>query len=389
MSEKLAKNECGLDDSNFWYELENEDANNILKWNAKGEYNKVFAPEYKSFLDRMHDLPDIPSINVGDVITGKINTMTKKEIVIDVNYKDSIYVDVKAPDLRIIQNLNKGDDINVMVTKISDNPYEIKGSITELIKIDVANKLRDLYKDRTALEAKVTELIPAGFMLDIEMNHITVTAFMPNTLAGVNKLTDHQSQELVGKNIMVMLETLQQEKGVYVVSRKKHLQSLIPDKIEEIKKLRKTDAEHVYAGIVTGTKDFGVFVQFDDCLTGMIHKVNLNPAFQDKIEEIKPGTVIDFYVRDILKGNKIILTQILRESLWDTIRVGQVKEGTVRSVKPFGALVSLDDETTGLIQNTYIEKANISLKKGEKIKVKVVSVIKDDRKIYLDFPNNK
>ena len=117
----------------------------------------------------------------------------------------------------------------------------------------------------------------------------------------------------------------------------------------------------------------------------MIHKVNLNPAFHEKINEIKPGTIIDFYVRDILKGDKIILTQILRESLWDTIRVGQVKEGTVRKVADFGTLVSLDDETTGLIQKTYIEKANAKLKKGDKVKVKVVSVIKDDRKIYLDY----
>ena len=315
-----------VNDPDFWSNLEN-DNDKILKWNPKGEYNRTFSPEYKQFLDTLHNLPEIPSIEVGDIVEGIISSISRKEIVINVNYKDSIYVDVKAPDLKIIQNLNKGDNINVMITSVSDNPYEIKGSITELIKMDVANKLRNYYKELIPLKATVKEMIPAGFMLDIEMNQINITAFMPNTLSGVNKLTETQSLALVGQEIDIMLETLQQEKGVYVVSRKKYLKSLITDCVKEIRENRKKDPEKVYDGFVTGTKDFGVFVEFNECLTGMIHKVNIHPDWQDRLQEIKPGTPINFYVRDVLKGNKIILTQILRESLWDTIRVGNVKEG--------------------------------------------------------------
>jgi len=392
MIEKDLRTE-GIADPNFWINLENE-SRGILKYNTRGKYDRVFPKEYTEFLNALHNLPITPQVNVGDVITGIITSISRKEIVININYKDSIYVDVKSADLKIIQNLKPGDEINVMITAINDNPFEIKGSITELIKIDVANKLRSCYKDETALLAHVTELIPAGFMLDIEMNNISITAFMPNTLAGVNRLTSSQSQELVGQDIYVMLETLQQEKGVYVVSRKKYLNSLIIEEIKRLKKIKNTETDHVFTGTVTGTKDFGVFVEFgvdvnsDKCLTGMIHKVNITTDWQERINEIKPGMFIDFYVRDILKGNKIILTQILRESLWDSIRVGQVKEGIIKSAKPFGILVALDDETTGLIQNTYIEKSGKKdLKNGDTVKVKVVSVIKDDRKIYLDFHN--
>lgn len=387
MSEVLRKEEGLVNDGEFWLNLDNE-SRGILKFNPSGKYSRTFTSEYRRLLDALHDLPQSPQINVGDVITGTISSLSKREIIININYKDSIYVDVKSPDLKIIQNLKIGDEINVMITAVNDNPYEIKGSITELIKIDVANKLRSYYKEDKALLAHVTELIPAGFMLDMEMDNIILTAFMPNTLAGVNKLTSEQTQELVGQDIYVMLETLQQEKGVYVVSRKKYLNSLISEEIKKIKKQKHENPEQVYTGTVTGTKDFGVFVEFNECLTGMIHKVNIATDWQERISEIKPGMLIDFYVRDILKGDKIILTQILRESLWDTIRVGQVKEGVIRSVKPFGVLVALDDETTGLVQNTYIEKAGKKdLKKGDTVKVKIVSVIKDDRKIYLDFHN--
>ena len=371
-------------ENDFWNELENGD-DKILKFNESGDYgDRHFTPEEIQMLEAFQTLPNVPEIKIGDVVSGKISNLNSKEIIINVNYKDSVYVDVKPSDYKFTENLNVGDEIDVMITSVSEKPFEIKGSITELIKIDVANKLREIYKNKESLIAKVTEIIPAGFMLNIEMNNITLTAFMPNTLAGVNKLTEEQNQNLVGKTIKVMLETLQQEKGVYVVSRKKYLKSLIPEEIDKLEKNK------VYTGIVTGSKNFGVFVEFNTCLTGMIYKVNLNEDWQDRMDEILPGFEIDFYVQDILKGNKIILTQnINSESLWDTIKVNQIKKGKVIAIKSFGALISLDSQTMGLIQNIYINKAGKTLEKGDVIDVKVISVIKDERKIYLSFPDKK
>jgi predicted RNA-binding protein with RPS1 domain len=122
----------------------------------------------------------------------------------------------------------------------------------------------------------------------------------------------------------------------------------------------------------------------------MIHKANIREDFRDKIREIKPGTEIDFYVKDIVKGgNQIILTQFLQESLWDTIRVGDKINGKVLSVKPFGALIELDYETNGLIQTTYINKNNRILKYGDKINVIIISIIRDERKIYLTFSDDE
>jgi len=373
------------DSKEFWAELEEEDRRRkkMLKWDSRKNYDN-FNESYLAILNSINE-KEIPTINVGEIVTGTINKISKREIVVDCNYKDSIFVDVKSTDTKIVQNFKIGDVLDVLITEIKEKPYEIKGSVTELIKVSVAEKIKQYYKDDLALDALVTGMIPAGFMLDIEMDNITVPAFMPNTIAGINKLTDEQNQTLLGQRIKVMMETLQQEKGVYVVSRRKYLNSLIS---EEVKKLKKN---FVYTGKVTGTKEFGVFVEFaatedgPECLTGMIHKVNMNPDVQDKLLSIQPGTLIEFYLRDVLKGNKLILTQILRDSLWDTISVGQIMDATIKSIKPFGVLVSLDDETVGLIQNLYLNK-NQQLNEGDKIKVKIISIIKDDRKIYLSLP---
>jgi general stress protein 13 len=73
----------------------------------------------------------------------------------------------------------------------------------------------------------------------------------------------------------------------------------------------------------------------------------------------------------------------LRESLWDTIKVGQTLEGKVRDNKQFGTLVQLDDETIGLIHVSELEKTNGEIKSGQSIKVKVIAVDRHNRKIFL------
>lgn len=366
------------------------------------EIDERFIPKYKDLLyeseNKSNNIPkniieqfkmyegniDIQQVNKNDIVNGNIVMISDKKVIVDIGYKDNVVISRKGNEDKICKHLNIGNAVNVLITAIDDNPFSIKGSIADLVKINVEQKMKSFFEDNVAIEAIVKEIIPAGFMLDIEIDGILIDAFMPNTLADVNKL--HDVNVLVGEKILVMLETLQQDKGIYVVSRRKYLKTLIPEKIKQIKKDPK---DKVYTGHVTGTRNFGVFVQFEDCLTGMIHKANIREDYQDKINNIQPGTLIDFYIKDITKGgNQIILTQILKESLWDTIRVGDVIKGKVISVKPFGALIELDYETNGLIQTTYINKNNKKLVPGEHVDVIVISIIRDDRKIYLTFKDD-
>lgn len=343
------------------------------------EYLEMYQQMEKSFIN-------LKEVKQNEVVTGTIYSISNKEILVNFGYKDYIYVD-KPKKSTVSTELKIGDQIDVLITEVSDKPYIIRGSITELIKQNVHSKMKYYFENDLPLISSVKEMIPAGYMMDIHMDNITIEAFMPNTLADVNKLSD--SQSIIGQTFEVMLETLQQEKGVYVVSRRKYLQTLIPN---EIKKLK---FGTVYRGEVTGTTPFGVFVQFSaneegpTCLTGMVHKANIHESWHDKWNEILPGMLIDFYVKEVIKNNKIILTQILKESLWDTIKVGKVLSGKIRDIKSFGALIQLDEETTGLIQTTYINKYSKKLNIGDEIKVKVISLIRDDRKIYLNFADVK
>lgn len=347
----------------------------------KPKLSKNFLSKFSIYENNV----DIQSLIEGSVYTGTIINMNDSEIVVNIGNKDNVVIERNSMEDKVCKRMTVGQEIDVLLTKLQQKPFLIKGSIAELARIKVDNKMKNFYENKTAIEAYVKETIPAGYLLEIDIDNIIIDAFMPNTLADVNKL--HDVNLLLGEKINVMLETLQQDKGIYVVSRKKYLKTLIPEKIKELKKLPK---DHVFNGHVTGTRDFGIFVQFEDCLTGMIHKANLHEDYREKINTIEPGTSIDFYIKDIIKGgNQIILTQYLKESLWDTIRVGDKLKGKVITVKPFGALIELDYETNGLIQTTYLNKNDKNLKSGDMVDVVVISIIRDDRKIYLTFSDDE
>jgi len=379
---KPTRNECGDPDFN-WDNIRND--NYVPKHrdiiveieNPTGLFNFDTLKKFQLY----EGLENLTQVQVGATIEGKVIKITEKDVTLDINNKDNVIIDRKGSEERICKQLVVGQVMDVLINNVSEQPFMIKGSISDLVRMKVDTKMKEFFENKVPINAYVREIIPAGYMLNIDIDRINIDAFMPNTLADVNKL--YNPEVLLGQYINVMLETLQQDKGIYVVSRKRYLKTLIPEKVKSLKSHAK---DKVYTGFVTGTRDFGVFVQFEECLTGMIHKANINEVFRDKLSDIAPGTEIDFYVKDVIKGgNQIILTQTLEESLWDTVRVGDKLDGKVITVKPFGALIALDYETNGLIQTTYINKNNKSLKSGEKVDVIVISIIRDDRKIYLTF----
>jgi small subunit ribosomal protein S1 len=355
--------------------------NKILKIRSKGT---TLNEDYLYFLKKIENGNYIKNLQSGDVMTGKVVEINKKEVIIDINYKDNVFVDAKTLDADIQDGLQVGSEIEVMITEISDDPYFIRGSVNEIRKINVSNKVRDSFNEKTFFYATTTELIPAGYMLDMEVDEMIVKAFMPNTLAWVNKLTNTNS--LMDKRIPVMIETLEQDKGIYVVSHKKYLETLIPEQVKKLKKEWMKNRTKPYVGFITGTTPFGVFVEFYEFLTGMIYRKNIQTEWQtdEKWAEMKPGMYVNFYISNIIvPKNKIIMTQILRESIFKTLKVGDVLNGKVIDIKSFGALIQLDEETNGLIQSNILSKQKVDLKVGERVDVKVLSIMKDDRKVNL------
>ena len=326
------------------------------------------------YLDSLYDSIQIETPSAGSVVRSTYLGMMSNQYVFSVvGYKDDVRIENKPGEAKYLNSIEVGEQVDLLITEVVQSTYFIKGSIASLYESRAHENMKSL-EEGESVTAYIRALNPAGYDVELTNGGVTLPAFMPNTLAGINKLYDPSS--IIGDTFQVMVESFSEHEGTYIVSRRKYLQSLIPDEISNL------EFNTLYGGRVTGTTPFGIFVEFNECLTGMIHKANVTEEWQNRISEIKPGQQIEFYIKEIIK-DKIILTQVLRETLWDNIKNGQVIEGRVKDVKQFGTLVILDDETVGLIHTSEMEKLGKKFTSGQDIKVKVLSVDRSSRKIFL------
>ena len=178
------------------------------------------------------------------------------------------------------------------------------------------------------------------------------------------------------------------EKGTIVVSHRAYLQAMIPQHIEELR----ANMEKEQEGNVTGSTKYGVFVEFNGCLTGMIHINDLSSETAELYAKgnLNPGTPITFFVKDIISTTKITLTQKTDSTVnpWNgassRYATPQEVQGTVRSIKDYGLFIEIEEGITGLLHSSELEGINIQdIKKGDPITVVITRIEEETRKVFL------
>ncbi len=318
---------------------------------------------------------NIFDVKVGNVYNGKLVEIYDREYIFDIGYKTHINVLKTALESDYLNKISIGDSSDILIQdSLDDDSYVVYGSVSAAREINVREKLSNM---EDSIIAYIKELTPSGYIATITVDDIELNAFMPHILAGANKILDIDRDKLVGKQLEVCLEGFSSDKGTYIINRKEYLKKLIPEKIKLLKK------DVLYKGVITGTTDFGIFIEFEDCLTGMIYKTYIS---DDLKEQLKNGNIdgleVEFYVKDVFK-DKIILTQILKDSMWDLIKVDEYVTGSIKNITNSGVLVSIDEETNGMIRkfDSALDLKNYNI--GSEIKAKILSIDRSNRKIFL------
>ena len=207
---------------------------------------------------------------------------------------------------------------------------------------------------------------------------------MPGSLGGLNKL--HNFEAIVGKELIVMPITYSNEKQTIVVSHREYLRTMIPTAVENLRE----NIKEPIIGIVTGTTKFGVFAEFNESLTGLIPKNELDESTLQLFDNrsIRPGDEINFWAKEIISERKIILSQAgPKIDLWDgadeKYKPMMITEGKVTKVTKYGAFVELEKGISGLIHKTKLKNTEVS--KGDVVNVKIGSVNTSDRKITMNL----
>lgn len=352
--------------------------------------DRVYSRE--SYAQELYDMMEsnnvgdcIPSVSEGLIYDGTIYGVSHDFISVDIGYRELIYVKYEK-ETDVVKALKPGDETAVLITASKSNTH-ILGSISGGVKQKVFLELRNSVEEgNTAWVGTVVNMIEnGGYVVNVQ----DVDCFMPGSLAGINKLHDFSS--IIGTEMYVAPVSFSPERGTIVVSHRKYLQAMIPNEIENIK--QNMDSE--YVGNVTGTAKYGVFVEFNKCLTGMIHVNDLDeetmPAF--KAREIKPGDEIKFKIKDIVSDTKITLTQKDNAVVnpWSDIakryQIPAVVEATVKTKKEYGIFINIEDGVTGLLHISEFDESLMDVfNPGDKITVQITRIDTESKKVFLKLP---
>lgn len=215
--------------------------------------------------------------------------------------KESFLDYIKVPELKKnILGMNLAAKVETNASKAS-----LSDGIVEKLMIDMQKQITN---PTTAYMATIDSTNNGGYMVTVAD---TVKAFMPGSMAALNKITDFES--LVGKTMEVMVENYDPKFG-FVVSRKKYLKHVIPSIVQNFAQEVKNNPNKLYHGTVTGTTSFGIFVELTEYLTGMIHKTTVSEELKARLDknDIKAGEELDVYVHKIENG-RIIFSDIAPE----------------------------------------------------------------------------
>lgn len=152
----------------------------------------------------------------------------------------------------------------------------------------------------------------------------------------------------------------------------------------------------VVSGKVVRFADFGAFVNVDgvDCL---LHNLEASYDRTKKASDVlELNKTYNFRVIKCDKENKrvslsykVLQSNPITEKL-KTLKVGDVVEGVVQKILPFGAIIKFNENLEGLLHvkeasHFYIKNVYEVAKVGQKLKLKIIAIDLDNNKVSLSL----
>jgi len=318
---------------------------------------------------------------VGDIITGKIISVNEKSVLININWREDAMIDLTKENKNYLKYIGSvGDEVEVIIEGISEknSKFPIMASYSKNIVAKKRAEIMLAIEHNFAYPGVVTELIHGGYFIDID----SVKCFMPGSLGGINKLNDFKS--ILGKTLYVVPINYSKEKDYIVVSHREYLKALIPSTIDTL------EVGEQYDGTITGISKHGIFVEFKDCLTGLISTADMDEITLSNYNNFKSGMDIKFWLKNVA-GTRLVLSLNKIEKIispWELIstkyKKGQLITGKVVGSIRYGYFIEIEDNITGLLHTSNIHK-DIEIIINQEITVKIIKIDKENKRIDFQY----
>ncbi|RHW53000.1 30S ribosomal protein S1 [Lactobacillus bombicola] len=344
------------------------------------------------FLDA---LKQMQGVEVGDIVDVEVLDVEEGQIdvgVVNAGVEGVIprreYTPDRNVDLR--DAVKPGDNFKALVLRKAGGDKEngeFFFSVTRLKEREAYEELRKDFEAGNPIEGTVTSSVRGGLLVDVGTR-----GFLPASLISNRYVSD--LKPYIGKTMKLKITEIDPSKNRLILSHK----DLIEEEREEA--FDSVASQLVVGDIVEGKvsrlTNFGAFVDVGG-VDGLVHISEISYKHVDKPSDVlKSGQEVKVKVIGIDDDRHRISLSIKQtepspfEQATAELHEGDIFEGEVKSLTNFGAFVEVADGIQGLVHVSeisykHVDKPSDVLKVGETVKVKVLNIDPNDRRISLSM----
>lgn len=358
-------------------------------WNAY-EIGETFSERSKEDLEKTYD-QSLSRINDKEVVMGKVSSMNKREVVVNIGYKSDGVVSMN--EFRYNPDLKVGDEVEVYIESQEDKKGQLILSHKKARASRSWERVNEALEKDEIIKGYIKCRTKGGMIVDV----FGIEAFLPGSQIDVKPIRDYDV--FVDKTMEFKVVKINHEFKNVVVSHK----ALIEAELEQQKKdiISKLEKGQVLEGTVKNITSYGVFIDLGG-VDGLIHITDLSwGRVQHPEEVVKLDEKINVVILDFDDDKKRIALGLkqLTPHPWDALsadlKVGDKVKGRVVVMADYGAFIEITTGVEGLIHvsemswTQHLRSAQDFMKVGDEVEAVVLTLDRDERKMSLGIKQLK
>ena len=326
----------------------------------------------------------IGQLEKGQVLEGVVKNITSYGVFIDLGGVDGL-IHITDLSWSRINHPNEvvelDQKLNVVILDFDDNKSRIQLGLKQLEK-HPWDALGDNINVGDKVKGKVVVIADYGAFIEVAegvegLIHVSEMSWSTH-------LRSAQDFVSVGDEVEAVVLTLDREERKMSLG----IKQLTPDPWTDITSKYPVGSRH--KGIVRNFTNFGVFVEMEEGIDGLIYISDLSwtKKIKHPSEFVNVGDTLEVEVLELdVEGRKLSLGhKQTTENPWDKYASefgeGTVHKAAVTDIVDKGATVVLNDDITAFVPSRHMDKEDGNkIKKGEEVEFKIIEFNKDFKRV--------
>jgi len=328
----------------------------------------------------------IKQLKEGDIVKGKIVSVTSQGVIVDVGYKSEGII--PKDEFQGIDRLGDLNEIEVYIENVEDEEGRIILSFTKARETKGWQKLAFNYKEGDLVEGTIYRRVKGGYMVNV----FGVEGFLPQSLSTFKGI---DNETVLGNKFYFQIVKMNRAKQNFILSRKDALR--VEKELLKKKIWKEIEIGRLMRGRVKSITNFGVFVDLGG-VDGLLHIADMSwKKISHPSEMVAVGDEIEILVLnfDRERGKISLGLKQTTPDPWQEIEkkypIGSTIKGKIVNIQSYGLFVELEKGIEGLVHISEISwtKKFINLSEsfaiGDILEAKVIGIEPQSKKISLSI----